>query len=560
MTENLIATLVLLSPVAFAICALASWFQPGGKPSIVKSFSSFTTIFTIVIAAVSGFFILQNDAVQTMTIGFYEIGLSLRLDPLSILMFSMIALLGFIIVKFSFNYLDGDQRQGAFLGRLCATIASVQLLVLSGNLGLLFLSWVLTSISLHRLLVFYSDRPRAIIAAKKKFIMARAGDLSLFIAFVLLYNHFGTGDLGTIFQQIKENQALQSNFANVELAGVFLALAAIFKSAQFPFHGWLIEVMETPTPVSALLHAGLLNAGPFLITRFAFVVEGTTLAPVILIIFGGFTGWFASVAFLTQPSVKTALGYSSVAHMGFMLMICGLGVYPAAMLHLVAHSFYKAHAFLSSGSVIDTVRSNKVALPERLGSIPRLLLSVFLAMAVYLAFSFAWGIDPLEELSLLATGAIIVMGLSQMLAPTIDANGFKSGILRTTIMATLVAAAFFTLESATHLLLATQLPTLSQPNMIITVLIAGVLLLYGITVVGQMLAPSLATSSYWTKVGFHFRNGWYANAILDRLVGALNNSSSGTPQPNFSNKAFNIPTEENPSDKKPKRESVLESV
>ena len=118
-------------------------------------------------------------------------------------MLGMIALLGFIIIKFSVNYLDGDQRQGAFIGRLSATIASVQLLVLSGNLGLLLISWILTGIALHRLLVFYRDRPGARFAAKKKFILARAGDLCLLVAVVLLYQHCGSGNLEVIFTSVK---------------------------------------------------------------------------------------------------------------------------------------------------------------------------------------------------------------------------------------------------------------------------------------------------------------------------------------------------------------------
>jgi len=528
MTENMLSLLVILSPLAFIITAVASWFQPGGQPSLVKKLSIASAVFTIFIAALSGFFVMKYGLLQSGTLGYGGIGLAVRLDSLSVLMLGMIALLGYVVLRFSLNYLDGDQRQGIFLGRLAATIASVQLLVLSANLGLLFISWVLTSHFLHRLLVFYSDRPRAVIAARKKFIMARLGDACLLGAVTLLYSHFGTGDLETIFQGVKNNVASVMNFTGLETAAVLLALAAILKSAQFPTHGWLVEVMETPTPVSALLHAGLLNAGPFLITRMAFLMSGATYAPVILIIFGGFTGLFASVAFLTQPSVKTALGYSSVAHMGFMLMVCGLGVYPAAMLHLVAHSFYKAHAFLSSGSVIDVVRASKVTVPKRLGNPVRIAGSIFLALAIYLGFSLLWGIDPVEELALLATGAIIVMGLSQMLAAALDSSGNFSGMLRTCLLAILVATTFFSLESGTHHLLQSQLPGLNQPGLLTTLLIGMVVLAYGVAVLAQILAPTFLPGPFWKKMSVHFRNGWYANAILDRMVGALKISTSAT--------------------------------
>lgn len=560
MSVNFLTLIVTLSPLAFTATAIASWFQPGGKPNVVKKLSLASAVLTIFIAAFSGFLVIRHGMLQSAILGYAEIGLAIRLDPLSVLMLCMIALLGFVVLKFSMNYLDGDQRQGIFLGRLSATIASVQLLVLSANLGLLFISWVLTSLCLHRLLVFYPERPRAVIAARKKFIMARLGDACLLGAVILLYHQFGTGDLETIFQGIKNTSVSISNVTALETTAVLLALAAILKSAQFPTHGWLVEVMETPTPVSALLHAGLLNAGPFLITRMAFVMSGVTYAPLVLIAFGGFTGLFASVAFLTQPSVKTALGYSSVAHMGFMLMVCGLGVYPAAMLHLVAHSFYKAHAFLSSASVIEVVRASKVALPKRLGSPFRVAISIFLAFAIYLCFSLLWGIDPVEELALLATGLIIVMGLSQMLAPALDSTSYFSSMLRTCLLAIVVATAFFSLESGTHYLLQSQLPGLTQPGVLTSLLIGMVLLTYGAAVLAQMLAPALPASAFWHKMSIHFRNGLYVNACLDRLVGALKisptrqNVRSGTDQASYTQEALLH------SEEKYRKAAVLERV
>ncbi len=521
MTENILSLIAVSSPLLFAATAVASWFQPGARPVGIKRLSVAASVLSILIAAVSGFLVFSNGLLQSNLLGLNGLGLSIRLDPLSVLMSGMIALLGFIVIKFSGNYLDGDEKQGVFMGRLAATIASVQLLVLSGNLGLLLIAWVLTSLSLHRLLVFYPERRGAVIAARKKFIVARLGDACLLGAIVLLCHHFNTGNLEIIFSGMKQVFTSGIDHAGLEVAAVLIALAAILKSAQFPTHGWLVEVMETPTPVSALLHAGLLNAGPFLVARMAFVMSGAVYAPVLLIVVGGFTALFASVVFLTQTSVKTALGYSSVAHMGFMLLVCGLGAYPAAMLHLVAHSFYKAHAFLSSGSVIDVVRASKIALPERLGSPVRIAGSIFLALGVYLGFSWLWGIDPVEEMALLATGAIIVMGLSQIIAPALDSAGGIGGTLRACLLAVAVATAFFTLEESTHYLLQSQLPGLAQPGMLTVTLIILVLFVFGATVFIQILAPLYPSSPLWRTVGVHFRNGWYANAMFDRLVGSL---------------------------------------
>ncbi len=526
----MLSLVAVISPLVFAATAFASRFSARERTGTLIQLSVFAAVFSIVIAALSGLLVYTYGLLESDLLGMSGLGLSIRLDPLSILMSAMIALLGFIVVRFSANYLDGDPRQGIFMGRLAATIASVQLLVLAGNLGLLLLAWVLTSLSLHRLLIFYPERRGAVIAARKKFIVARVGDICLLGAILLLYSHFDTGNLEAIFTGMKQLATSPAQEPILEAVAVLIALAAMLKSAQFPTHGWLVEVMETPTPVSALLHAGLLNAGPFLVARMAFIMDGAIYAPVLLIIVGGFTALFASVVFLTQTSVKTALGYSSVAHMGFMLLVCGLGVYPAAILHLVAHSFYKAHAFLSSGSIIDTVRASKVALPKRLGSPLRVAGSILLALGVYLAFSWLWGIDPVEEMALMATGAIIVMGLSQIIAPALDSEGGLSGTLRACLLAVAVATAFFGLEEGFHHLLHTQLPGLAQPGTLTLILIVLVLVVFGATIFIQILAPSTPSSPFWRTVGVHVRNGWYANALFDRMVGALSTQVQPLPR------------------------------
>lgn len=520
MSENLLTLIALLAPAAFTLVAIASWFQPGFQPTLIKRWSTAATLLAIGVAGVNGFFVYQYGLLETNLIGFQELGFSLRLDALGAIMLAMIALLGFIILKFSAQYLDGDHRQGAFLGRLAATLASVQLLVLSGNLGLLLASWVLTSISLHRLLVFYSDRPGAQVAAKKKFILARLGDACLLVAIGMLYTHFGSGNLEVIFNGIKNSSLVELPFIAVEGPALCLALAALLKSAQFPTHGWLIEVMETPTPVSALLHAGLLNAGPFLIIRMAFLMDASTVAPLLLMVFGGFTALFGSVVYLTQTSIKTALGYSSIAHMGFSLMVCGLGVYPAAMLHMVSHSFYKAHAFLSSGSVIDALRGSKVVKTAQAISPIKIAGGIALALLLYAAFAIIWGIDPQAELSLMVVGAVIVMGLARIFTSALAAGGNTKLLIRASIMALTVTVAFFTLESGTRYLLASQLPDLSIPTLGKQLAAGVILVVFSLVVFAQIAASQLSNKPIYQAMSIHIRNGLYANALFDRLVGA----------------------------------------
>jgi len=518
MSQNLTSIIALISPLVFVAVALASWFQPGFRPKQIIRLSKAATVISMVIAAFISIQVYRQTLIESELIGLADFGLSVRLDALSIIMLSMISLLGFIIVKYSINYLDGDHRQGAFMGRLAATIAAVQLLVISGNLGLLLISWILTSISLHRLLLFYSDRPGAQLAAKKKFILARLGDFCLFVAVVLLYQQFGSGNLEVIFSAIKTGSLAE---ARLELAALFLALAAMLKSAQFPTHGWLIEIMETPTPVSALLHAGLLNAGPFLLIRMSFVMELSTYTSVILIIAGGTTALFASVAYLTQTSVKTALGYSSVGHMGFSLMTCGLGAYAAALLHLVAHSFYKAHAFLSSGSVIDVVRASKVTKVEKSITPLKVALGVAMALGLYAAFALLWGMDLKKDAALLLIGTIIIMGLSRLFTAAIASKWNVKLLAQATGLAVLVTVAFFSLESGMHALLSEQVPDFSalQPGRVIA--IGLILVAFSAAIFIQLIAPQLSQKPFYRVLAIHIRNGFYANALFDRWVGAL---------------------------------------
>ena len=469
-----------------------------------------------------------NGTTTSPTLGAAGLGISVRLDALSVAMLAMIAVLAAVIVGYSRTYLDGDDRRAVFLGRLAATIAAVEVMVVAGNLALLLAGWVATSLCLHRLLVFHGDRPRAAAAAHKKFVVARVGDVFLLGAAVALYRTTGTGDLGAIFEAAARAPMTWA-LGGFGVAATCLAIAAALKSAQFPTHGWLIEVMETPTPVSALLHAGILNAGPFLAIRMAFVLETSRTASTALIVLGALTAAFASVALLTQPSVKVALAYSSAAHMGFMLMVCGMGLYPAALLHLVAHSFYKAHAFLSSGSVVDERRAAGVAMPERLGRPTRIAASAALAVALYLPLALVFGVDLRGEPMLVAVGSFLLLGTTQLLAPAIDSAGSPGGVVRASGLALAVTTSFFTLEAGAHHLLGSTVPDLAGRDAVQTTLVALVFVGFASIVLLQILEPTRAASARRRALAVHLRNGLYANAWFDRLIGSLRTASAPAP-------------------------------
>ncbi|MCG9873341.1 MAG: hypothetical protein MH321_00980 [Leptospiraceae bacterium] len=514
------AWLALIPSVLFILTGFFSLFQKGMRPFLLRKIALGVGFLGILASIAASVNLFQNGVQNVQIWNWMGWGISFRMDALSILMLTMISLLAFIILQYSANYLDGDSHQGSFIGRLAITFASVELLVLSGNLLILALAWVLTSISLHTLLTFYPERKAGMIAAKKKFILARIGDACLLSAFYIIYISMGTAELSELFLAFN---SLTSFNSNLVYASVLICIAALLKSAQFPTWGWLVEVMETPTPVSALLHAGILNAGPYLVVRFASLMQHSEFASIVLVGIGGLTALLASVCLLTQPSIKVALAYSSAAHMGFMLLVCGLGVYPAVMLHLVAHSFYKAHAFLSSGSIVDSLRSNKVQLPARLGSIPRLVLSLVMAIGIYGTFAYLWGIDFTEsqDLPLLGIGFIFVLGLTLMISPALDSDGSILGTIRTVILALATTTAFFGLESLMHSLLQSEVPgrfALSELRMI---LLGFVLVSFLIAIFAQAIAPSLAIKKTYRAWSLHFRNGLYVNAYFDRIIGSL---------------------------------------
>ncbi|NNM84547.1 MAG: NADH dehydrogenase FAD-containing subunit [Phycisphaerales bacterium] len=267
---------------------------------------------------------------------------------LTAIMLPYVALLTLVVLRYSIVYLHGQAQRGRFIKWLCATSAAVQVLVITANLLVFVLAWMAMSLALHQLLSYFADRPGAQIAARKKFIFSRIGDLCLITTLALVWHSCHTWQMPTIFHLAADNAAAHASLA---AAGLLIVIAALLKSAQFPFHTWLPDTMEAPTPVSAFMHAGIINAGGFLVLRMSQLVVLWPANQWVLLITGGITAVGASLVMLTQTSVKRSLGFSTVAQMGFMMFECGLGAWSLALLHIIAHGIYKAYAFLSSGKV-----------------------------------------------------------------------------------------------------------------------------------------------------------------------------------------------------------------
>ncbi len=299
--------------------------------------------------------------------------LGVRLDAVTAAMLLLVSCVGAFIVRFSKNYLQGDVGRLRYVRWLMTVIATVTTLVIANNLLVMALAWTATGLALHHLLTYYNERIPALVAAHKKFLVSRLADLCMLVGLGLVYGSIGSLDLDIIATHVGTLAILPPS---LHAAALLFAAAACLKSAQLPFHGWLIQVMEAPTPVSALLHAGVVNIGGFVLIRLAPVMVHAPAAQSLLVVVGATTAAIAALVTMTRVSIKVSLAWSTAAQMGFMLVQCGLGLWHLAMLHLIAHSLYKAHAFLSSGSTVHAWRVQSLTRGGVLLTTRRLLLSV----------------------------------------------------------------------------------------------------------------------------------------------------------------------------------------
>lgn len=288
----------------------------------------------------------------------------LRLDSLGAMMGATVALIGFVVARFARRYLDRDPAQQRFSLWFSYTLAAILTIPLAHHLVVLMAAWLMASHGLHHLLTLYPERPAARLAARKKFVISRLGDALLLVAFALIYGKWGSLDLAVVFDRAAVDAA-GGEAGSLVLIGLLIVLGAITKSAQLPFHSWLPETMETPTPVSALMHAGIVNAGGFLVIRLSPLLALAPEALGLLAYVGAFSAMVGGLVMLTQNDVKRKLAYSTISQMGFMMLQCGLGAFSAAMLHLMGHSFYKAHGFLSAGSWVDTAANGLPVSPTK---------------------------------------------------------------------------------------------------------------------------------------------------------------------------------------------------
>jgi NAD(P)H-quinone oxidoreductase subunit 5 len=354
-----------LSPLVLAslipsILVVANLFVSERSPFRVPAFVTSLT------AGLAGIAVLLQAVVSILG---YPIGGSklyglVQLDLVSSAMLVLVCTLAVVVVRYSQTYLAGESGLDRYARSLLATIASVTILVISNNLAVLIAGWFGAGLFLHQLLLFYRTRRQAVIVAHKVFLLGRVADLCFVASLAIIWTDVGTLRIDAL--NALGARSLASGLSPpLQLAAVLLVLGVLLKTAQLPFHGWMLQVMEAPTPVSALLHAGVVNIGGFVMIRLSPLMANATLAQDILVGVGLVTAIVGSLVMMTRMTIKVVLAWSTIAQMGFMLVQCGLGVWHLALLHLLAHSFYKAHSFLTSGSVVETWRTTSLVRPNK---------------------------------------------------------------------------------------------------------------------------------------------------------------------------------------------------
>jgi NADH-quinone oxidoreductase subunit L len=360
--------IILLAPLFAAIIAGFGWRYIG-----IKGAQYVTTGTLFLIALLSWVAFLTHDGVkETVTLfrwfdsGTFEADWSIRVDRLTVIMLIVVTTVSALVHLYSFGYMAHDEnfREGeeSYRARFFAYLSfftfAMLSLVTADNLIQLFFGWEGVGVASYLLIGFYYRKQSAGAAAMKAFIVNRVGDFGLALGIFAIYFLTDSVQFDVIFEKIPDLVDQTLHFgpfsANaIELAVILLFIGAMGKSAQFILHTWLPDAMEGPTPVSALIHAAtMVTAGVFLVCRMSPLLEFAPAATTFITALGAITAFFAATVGLVQNDIKRVIAYSTCSQLGYMFVAAGVGMYSAAMFHLLTHAFFKAMLFLGAGSVI----------------------------------------------------------------------------------------------------------------------------------------------------------------------------------------------------------------
>ncbi len=527
MISHMVSTLMLLAPWPLLAAGVLVGVGADHHPQFMRGATVGAAWFALIVAVLAiiayGLGATQSTTYLGTDLPMHlgMLAVSVDVNVLTVVMLSLVAFVGMIVARYSKTYMDGDEHEGRFHRWLALTLGSFLTLIVAGNVWCFWLSWVATSLCLHELLAFYRNRPGAVLAARKKYLLHRIADLSLLTAFVLIVRTLHTAQWADLAPMLAHMSGHLPQA--VQVAGGLIVLSAILKSAQFPSHGWLIQVMEAPTPVSALLHAGIIYTGAFLILRASPIVSGTGWAGDVLVVVGLVSIVVASLTMMTITNIKGALAYSTCAQMGFMLMECGLGLYSIAVLHIIAHSVYKAHAFLSSGSVVEHFRAPALVVSTAT-SLWRAILGLVIAALMALGIGTGFGVALPQQPALIVMAVILAVGMTQLLLQGLNGRTTGSGgvLLRVGALSALVCVAYFGLHLGfVHLLGASVPADPRHADVVQKGLLGLIAMAFLALLLIQQLLPRLAQSAFWQAAYVHFYSGLYADGMLTEFVRGL---------------------------------------
>jgi len=510
--QTLTAYLILWIPIVFLLPALIPSSRANAHPALFGRIAEFFAWAALACAILGlGVHLIAGSPSELTWRGYFGV----RLDSLSVVMLVMVSFLAGVILRYSRHYLTGDDQHGYFIQWMFFTLGAVMSISLSPGLVQLGLSWIASSMGLHQLLTYFADRRGALLSARKKFLFSRMGDFALIGAFYGIYLALGTQNLGEIFASLAQDASVLESY---QWIGWLIVIGAMLKSVQLPFHTWLPDTIATPTPVSALMHAGIINGGGYLIARLSPLMIEMHQPLVFLAVMGAATAIYGSVVMQTQTSIKRYLAYSTIAQMGFMMLQCGLGAFALAVLHIFAHSLYKAHAFLASGSTIERLKVRPAA--ARASASPAHLAgSVVVGGLIVTLLCFIWGITLQNKPGMLVLSIVLSFACAQWLMGAWVRGGTNRDFAKSTATAVLFAASYLGLAKLTVWLLTDSTPHthgMSTPTLQVAL---GVLLI--VYQFSSLLIYRPHSDGYvprWQQAFYiHALNGFYFNTIANRL-------------------------------------------
>lgn len=361
----MLVSLVLIVP--FLLLSAAGIVMIGGETS--RFIRAKAAAYPVGLAFLGAIGVLTLVSSQSpITIRFYDpasvtsfiIPIGFYVDRLSAVMMTLITGVSTIIYCYSTRYMYQDGHARRYLALICLTDFVLICMVSSGNLMMLFLFWQILSYMLY-LLAHNHVHPATLAGAFKTFTLLRVADTAFLAGIVLAYQLYGTLEFQELFARAAATPLTISLLPGMDVSAatavtLLLFIGAMGKSAQFPLHLWLPGSLFAPTPVHALLHAGIINAGGFLINRLAplFGMSSTTLH--VAFVIGTLTAVLGATMMLAQNDIKKTLGFSTIGQMGYMIMECGLGAFSLAVFHLIAHGLFKGTVFLNCGNIIHKAR------------------------------------------------------------------------------------------------------------------------------------------------------------------------------------------------------------